>query len=131
MFEGFERARIATSGAEIELVHGGSGRGFVGHGFGVLATWRERASDVSGQAIDCGRFARGDPSTHFLNSVCHTTAPRGSRLGAWRAVMPRGITSGARRRPGASGALADAPGIAGARPPTEGTGKAVPWHTKS
>ncbi len=31
-------------------------RGFVGKRYDVLETWRERASDVRGQAIDCGHF---------------------------------------------------------------------------
>ena len=32
------------------------GRGAVGAMYDVLAVWRERASDVSGRAIDCGHF---------------------------------------------------------------------------
>jgi haloacetate dehalogenase len=31
-------------------------RGFVGKQYDVLETWRERAADISGQAIDCGHF---------------------------------------------------------------------------
>ena len=32
------------------------GKGLVGRKFDVLAAWRERAEDVSGEAIDCGHF---------------------------------------------------------------------------
>ncbi len=32
------------------------GKGFVAKGYDVLAVWRERASDVRGEAIDCGHF---------------------------------------------------------------------------
>ena len=84
------------------------------------------------------------PSTHFHNSVCHTTAPRGSRLGGWRAVMPghhkrRATTSGGLGAPPYGSlfppprGVEDAgrcPGIAGAPPPTEETGKAIVWHTE-
>ena len=31
-------------------------KGLVGRKFDVLAAWRERAEDVSGEAIDCGHF---------------------------------------------------------------------------
>ena len=84
-------------------------------------------------------------STHFHNSVPHTTAPRGSRLGARRAVMPghhkgRATTTGSLGAP-PSGSLFPPPrgvedacrclGIAGAPPPTEETGKAIVWGMES
>ena len=80
------------------------------------------------------------PSAAYHNSVVRRTALGGCRRGARRAVMPRGITSGARRRPGASerrpkGSLFPLPRgvgdvrrwapIAFAPPPAEETGKAI------
>ncbi|MHA1569890.1 MAG: alpha/beta fold hydrolase, partial [Alphaproteobacteria bacterium] len=46
---------MATKLARPMLVLWGE-RGFVGKRYDVLETWRERASDVRGQAIDCGHF---------------------------------------------------------------------------
>lgn len=51
-FPGFERRRVKTSGAEINLITGGSG-------YDMLAVWREHAADVAdvrGHAIDSGHF---------------------------------------------------------------------------
>ena len=60
-------------------------------------------------------------STHFHNSVCHTTTSGG--LGALPCGSlfppPRGVEDACR-----------CPGIAGAPPPTEETGNAIVWHTE-
>jgi haloacetate dehalogenase len=50
-----DEADLATKLACPLLVLWGA-KGFVGGQYDVLATWRERAADVSGQAIDCGHF---------------------------------------------------------------------------
>ncbi len=50
-----DEADMATKLACPMLVLWGK-RGFVGKLYDVVETWRERASDVRGQAIDCGHF---------------------------------------------------------------------------
>ena len=59
------------------------------------------------------------PSTHFHNSVCHTTAPRGSRLGGWRAVMP-----GHHKRYATTSGGLGAPPYGSLFPPPRGVGDA-------
>lgn len=46
----------ADARVECPLLALWGGRGLVGRRYDVLATWREKAADVSGTALDCGHF---------------------------------------------------------------------------
>ncbi|NNG05619.1 MAG: alpha/beta hydrolase [Inquilinus sp.] len=51
------------------------GKGLVGRRYDVLATWREKATDVSGQAIDCGHFLPEEKPEETLAALSEFLSP--------------------------------------------------------
>jgi haloacetate dehalogenase len=43
--------------------------GVVGRSYDVLALWRERATDVRGQALDCGHFLPEEAAEETLAAL--------------------------------------------------------------
>jgi pimeloyl-ACP methyl ester carboxylesterase len=81
VFNGFTERRVPTAGAEIFRRLGGSGPllvlwggrgvmgGVVGRSYDVLALWRERATEVRGQALDCGHFLPEEAAEETLAAL--------------------------------------------------------------